>query len=132
MSKPVPLGVRGESEQTVEFQHTLTAHNKDLPPVYSTPNMIGLMEFAAFEALKPFCEPGEVSVGTAINIEHRAPTGIGARVKVEAVLESVNGRFYTFRVNAHNGIEEIGRGTVSRAFIHPAKIAERHAKTTKP
>jgi fluoroacetyl-CoA thioesterase len=113
---------------TVEFQHTLTAHNKDLPPVFSTPNMIGLMEFAAFEALKPYCDTGEVSVGTAINIEHRAPTGIGAKVKAEAVLESVNGRFYTFRVLAHNGIEEIGRGTVNRAFINPTRIAERHAK----
>lgn len=131
MSKPVPLGVHGELEQTVEFQHTLTAHNKDLPPVLSTPNMIALMEFAAFEALKPFCEPGEVSVGTAINIEHRAPTGIGAKVKAEAVLESVNGRFFTFRVKAHNGVEEIGRGTVSRAFIHPARIAERQAKISK-
>src|SRR5205807_2376800 len=109
MSKPVPLGVRGETEMTVEFQHTLTAHNKDLPPVYSTPNMIALMEFAAFEALKPFCDAGEVSVGTAINIEHRAPTGIGVKVKADAALESVNGRFYTFRVTAHNGIEEIGR-----------------------
>lgn len=128
MSKPVPLGVRGETEMTVEFQHTLTAHNKDLPPVYSTPNMIALMEFAAFEALKPFCDAGEVSVGTAINIEHRAPTGIGVKVKADAALESVNGRFYTFRVTAHNGIEEIGRGTVSRAFINPARIAERHAK----
>jgi fluoroacetyl-CoA thioesterase len=131
MAKSVPLGVHGEVEQTVEFQHTLTAHNKDLPPVFSTPNMIGLMEFAAFEALKPFGDPGEVSVGTAINIEHRAPTGIGARVKAKAVLESTQGRFYVFRVTAHNGVEEIGRGTVTRAFINPAKAAERYSKSSK-
>jgi len=64
--------------------------------------------------------------GTAINIEHRAPTSIGARVKAEAVLESANGRFYVFRVTAHNGAAEIGRGTVTRAFVNPAKVAERH------
>ena len=128
MSKPVPLGIRGESEQTVEFQHTLTAHNNELPPVYSTPNMIGLMEWAASNALLPYCDPGEISVGTAINIEHRAPTAIGARVKAEAVLESNSGRFYVFRVTAHNGAAEIGRGTVTRAFVNPAKVAERHAQ----
>src|SRR5258708_22894125 len=48
--------------------------------------------WAAASALLPFCDAGEISVGTAINIEHRAPTTIGARVKAEAVLESSNGR----------------------------------------
>ena len=128
MAQPVPLGVRGESEQTIEFEHTLTYHNKALPPVYSTPHMIALMEFAAFNALQPFADAGEVSVGTAINIEHRAPTGIGAKVKAEAVLESVQKRFYVFRVSAHNGVEEIGRGTVTRAFINMTKFAERHGR----
>jgi fluoroacetyl-CoA thioesterase len=67
-------------------------------------------------------------VGTAINIEHRAPTTVGALVKTEAVLESSNGRFYVFRVTAHNGVEEIGRGTVTRTFVNPKKVAERRAK----
>src|SRR5947207_14393595 len=128
MAKQVPLGVRGSVEETVEHQHTLHHHNPALPPIYSTPNMIGLMEQAAFLALQPFADAGEVSVGTAINIEHRAPTGIGAKVKAEAVLESVNKRFYVFRVSAHNGVEEIGRGTVTRAFINMTKFAERHGR----
>jgi fluoroacetyl-CoA thioesterase len=126
MSKPVPLGVRGQAEEAVEHRHTLSYHNPALPPIYSTPNMIGLMEWAASNALLPYCEDGEISVGTAINIEHRAPTTIGARVKAEAKLESMNGRFYVFRVTAHNGAAEIGRGTVTRAFVNPAKVAERH------
>jgi fluoroacetyl-CoA thioesterase len=131
MAKSIPLGIRGVAEQTVEFEHTLTYHNKALPPVYSTPHMIGLMEVAAFNALQSYADTGEVSVGTAINIEHRAPTGIGAHVKAEATLESANGRFFVFRVTAHNGKEEIGRGTVTRAFINVAKFAERHGKSAK-
>jgi fluoroacetyl-CoA thioesterase len=117
MSKPVPIGARGEAEETVEFRHTLTAHHAQLPPVYSTPDMIRLMETAAFHALHPYCEPGELTVGTHINVEHRAASGIGMRVKAEAVLVSVDGRFYTMRVTAHDGEHEIGRGTVGRAFI---------------
>ncbi len=129
MPKTVPLGVRGQAEETVEHRHTLTYHNPALPPIYSTPNMIGLMEWAAANALIPYCEDGEISVGTAINIEHRAPTAVGARVKAQAELESVKGRFYVFRVTAHNGAAEIGRGTVTRAFVNPAKVAERHLKS---
>jgi fluoroacetyl-CoA thioesterase len=128
MSKPVPIGVQGQADETVEHRHTLNHHNPALPPIYSTPNMIGLMEWAASNALAPYCEEGEISVGTAINIEHRAATSIGARVKAEAVLESNNGRFYVFRVTAHNGAAEIGRGTVTRAFVNPAKAAAREAQ----
>ncbi len=76
MPKPVPIGTRGEVEKRVEFQHTLTAWREELPSVLSTPHMIGWMEGAGFHALLPFCEGDEVSVGTAINIIHRAPTGI--------------------------------------------------------
>jgi len=128
MAKEIPIGLRGQAEQTVEHRDTLNAHNKSLPPIYSTPHMIGLMEWAASNAMLPYCDEGEISVGTAINIEHRAPTTIGAHVKAEAVLESINGRFFIFRVTAHNGVAEIGRGTVTRAFVNPAKVAERHAK----
>jgi len=129
MAKEVPLGIRGEAESTVEHQHTLNHHNKSLPAIFSTPHMIGLMEWAAANAMLPFCDEGEISVGTAINIEHRAPTTVGARVRTEAVLESTSGRFYVFRVSAHNGVEEIGRGTVTRTFVNPTKVAERHAKS---
>jgi fluoroacetyl-CoA thioesterase len=128
MAKELPIGIRGEAEQTVKHEHTLNHHSSALPPIFSTPNMIGLMEWAAAKAMLPFCEEGEISVGTAINIEHRAPTTVGALVKTEAVLESSSGRFYVFRVIAHNGVEEIGRGTVTRTFVNPAKVAQRHGQ----
>ncbi|HEY6351003.1 MAG TPA: hotdog domain-containing protein [Candidatus Angelobacter sp.] len=131
MAKEIPIGTRGRFEAQVEHQHTLNHFNPELPPIFSTPNMIGLMEQAAFVAMAPYCEPGEISVGTAINIEHRAATGIGATVKTEAVLESCNGRFYVFRVTAHNGEKEIGRGTVTRAFVNPAKAAAKQAPGEK-
>jgi predicted thioesterase len=125
MAKPVPLGARGEVEKRVEFQHTLMAWREELPAVLATPNMIGWMEAAGFHALLPFCEGDEVSVGTAINIVHRAPTGVGATVKPEAVLESFDGRFYTFSVSAHNGAEVIGYGTIARAIVCKAKFEEK-------
>jgi fluoroacetyl-CoA thioesterase len=126
MAKQVPAGIRGQAEMMVGPEHTLQHHNKALPLIFSTPHMIGLMEWAAANAMLPFCEEGEISVGTAINIEHRAPTTVGARVKAEATLESSNGRFYVFRVSAHNGVKEIGQGTVTRTFVNPQKVAERH------
>ena len=125
MAKPIPIGTRGEAEERVEFKHTLTAHNDALPPVYSTPDMIRLMETAAFHALHPYCDEGELTVGTAISIEHRAATGTGARVRAEAILESFDGRFYVLRVTARDDRQEIGRGTVARAVINVRKFLEK-------
>ena len=126
--KNVPMGARGESEQVVKFEHTLTAHHPQLPPVYSTPDMIRLMETAAFHALHPFCEGDEITVGTAINVEHRAASGIGATVRAEAVVESFDGRFYTVRVSARDDVREIGRGTVGRAVVSVGKFMEKIKK----
>jgi fluoroacetyl-CoA thioesterase len=131
--KPVPIGARGEAEEVVEFEHTLTAHHPQLPPVYSTPDMIRLMETAAFHALHPYCEGDEISVGTAINIEHRAASGIGARIRAEAIVESCDGRFYTVRVSATDvsakgSAREIGSGTVGRAIVSVGKFMEKIKK----
>ena len=83
------------------------------------------MEIAAFKALQPYCEGDEITVGTAINVEHRAASGVGANIRAEAVLESVNGRFYILRVSARDDTQEIGRGTVSRAVVSVGKFLER-------
>ena len=125
MAKDVPIGARGEAEETVQFEHTLTAHHPELPPVYSTPDMIRLMETAAFHALQPYCEGDEITVGTSINIEHRAASGIGARIKAEAALESFDGRFYILRVTASDEVREIGRGTVGRAVVSVGRFTEK-------
>ncbi len=122
MAKPVPLGTRSEVEKQVEFKNTLSAWRPELPPVLSTPHMIGWMEAAGFEALLPFCEGDEVSVGTAIDIVHRAATGVGAVVKCDAVLEAFDGRFYAFRVTAQAGGEMLGHGTIRRAIVSKARF----------
>ena len=120
--KDIPPGTRGEAAETVAFEHTLTSHHPELPPVYSTPDMIRLMETAAFHALQPHCEGDEITVGTSINVEHRAASGVGAQIKAEAVLESFDGRFYTLRVSARDDVQEIGRGTVGRAVVSVGKF----------
>ena len=71
---------------------------------------------------RPLSAGDEISVGTSIHIEHRAASGIGARVKAVAVVDGFDGRFYTVRVSATDGAHEIGRGTVGRAFVSVARF----------
>jgi fluoroacetyl-CoA thioesterase len=131
MPKPVPVGARAQVERRVEFENTLAKHHPELPPVLSTPDMIGMMEWACFVAQEPYCEAGEVTVGTAIHVQHLAATGIGQLVRAEAVFEQMDGKFYVFRVKAWDEHHEIGRGTVSRAVVSVDRFLKRVNEKTK-
>src|SRR5262245_21858968 len=125
MSKPVSIGARAEVSRTVAREHTLSAHLDWLPPVLTTPDMLGWMEMACFEALQPYCEDGEITVGTHIDVSHRAPTGIGKQVVAEAVLERIDGRFHMMKVSARDESGLIGEGYVGRAFIDVRKFMQK-------
>jgi fluoroacetyl-CoA thioesterase len=112
----------------VEHRHTLAALTPDLPPVLATPWMIAWMEHACYQAQVPYCEDGETTVGTAIHVDHRAPTTIGETVIAEAVLERVEGRFFIYRVTARNQRQPIGSGTVHRAVVNVKKFMEKTKK----
>jgi fluoroacetyl-CoA thioesterase len=125
MPKPIPIGTRAEVEARVEHEHTLAKFHPELPPVLSTPQMIGWMEWACYQAAEPYCEGDETTVGTAIHVEHVAATGEGAVVKAEAVLERIEGKQYIYRVRAWDEQREIGRGTVHRAFVNVGRFMRR-------
>ncbi|PSH04812.1 MAG: thioesterase [Acidobacteria bacterium] len=126
MVKQVPIGTKGTAEERVQYEQTLSAHNHHLPPLYSTPDMLRLMESAAIHALQPFCEPGEISVGTGVNIQHRAPVGINAVVRATAEVESIEGRFYQIRVAAYEGKRELGAGIITRAIVRADDFLKKH------
>jgi len=130
MDKDVPIGTRAEVTHVVEHRHTLAALSSDLPAVLATPWMIGWMEYACYQAQKPFCEDGETTVGTAIHVDHRAPTRVGQKVIAEAVLERVDGRFFIYRVSARNELQPIGSGTVHRAVVNVRRFMEKTRGTT--
>lgn len=88
--------------------------------------MIRLMESAGSRALQPFCEPGEISVGTAVHVEHRVPAGINALIKAEATVESVEGRFINIHVVAKDGKTEVGRGTIQRVIVRTDDFLKKH------
>ncbi len=125
MARLVPIGTRAEISHIVEFKHTLASHTAALPPVLSTPWMIGWMEQACLIAQQPFCDNGEITVGTAVHVDHRAPATIGQQVIAAAVLEKIDGRFYIYRVTARNEQQQIGFGTVHRAVVSVADFMKK-------
>lgn len=71
--------------------------------------------------------PAEQTVGTHVNLSHSAATPPGLTVTVSARLERVEGRKLSFSVTAHDGVDEICRGTHERFVIDSQRFAEKVA-----
>lgn len=123
--KPVPVGAKGEFAQTAETRHLASELDSSLAAVLSTPTMVAMMEQAAINAIKPFLEAGESSVGMTIEVSHTAPTPPGHRARAEAEVTKVEGRRLEFVVRAFDDIEQIGSGSHRRAVIDAAKFNDR-------
>ena len=80
--------------------------------------MIALMEEAGRNAVEPLLEPGQLTVGAALDVKHLAPTPMGMRVTARAELLAVDGRMLTFHVEARDEREKVGEGTHVRAIIN--------------
>jgi fluoroacetyl-CoA thioesterase len=114
-----PLGLEATVERIVLPEHTIHHFNPNLPPVFSTPSMIGLMEHATVEAVLPELPPGHITVGTRIEVDHLKAVPDGATVCAHAKLVGYRGRFLIFEVEARSGEHLIGRGRVFRAIVEP-------------
>jgi fluoroacetyl-CoA thioesterase len=98
-----------------------------MPDVFATAKMIGLMEWACVNQLQPFYETGECSLGIAVDVTHTAPTPPGMTVTVETEVTGIEGRFVSFRVAAHDGVETVGAGTHRRAVVLTERFAAKAA-----
>ncbi len=115
------IGLEATSERVVQIEHTIQVVNPNLPAVFSTPSMIGLMEHATVMAITPELPPGAISVGTRIEVDHLKAVGPGATVRAWARFVKYEGRFLVFDVEARSGEHLIGRGRVFRAIVHPGE-----------
>src|ERR1700674_2529177 len=123
--KPIPVGAKGKFEQVVETRHLASELDPSLASVLSTPTMLAMMEQAAIEAIKPFLDAGESSVGMTIEVSHTAATPPGHRARAEAEVTAVEGRRLEFAVRAFDDVEKIGSGSDRRAVIDAAKFNDR-------
>ena len=125
---PIPVGTKGRAETVVTRENTAAAVGSGLVPVFGTPFMIALMENAAVDALAPYMEAGQGSVGTHLDVSHDAATPIGLKVWAEAEVTAVDGKALTFAVTAYDEAGPIGKGTHNRFIIDVERFL---AKTEK-
>jgi enoyl-CoA hydratase/carnithine racemase/predicted thioesterase len=117
MKPGLKIGDVGELTWVVDPTMTITLGGIPQATVFSTPSMIMLMERAAREALRPFLEEGEESVGVEVQVEHTGPAVLDSTVRGVAKVVEIDGRRVGFELQAYVGDREIGRGKHRRALV---------------
>jgi len=124
-------GIRHSQSLIVEPRLTVPAVSAkftgfaDMPPVFATAFMIGFVEWTCVEALRPFLQPGEQTVGTHVDMSHMAATPVGMAVTAEVEVVAVQGRKLRFKVLCRDEKDIIGKGFHERAIIDRTKFIAR-------
>jgi fluoroacetyl-CoA thioesterase len=96
---------------------------QQMPQVLATGFMVGLLEWACIEAIKPYLDwPREQSLGTLVSFSHLAATPPGLTVTVDVKLDRVEGRKLVFSLSAHDGVDRIAEGLHERFVIDAGKF----------
>lgn len=126
MKSGLTVGATGEISIVTTPDMAITL--SEGPPrlsVLSTPAVLWQLEAAGHEALRPFLDPGETSVGVTASITHLAPTPIGMRITARATVTAIDRRRISFAVEAFDEREKIAEGTHDRFVIDIARFAAR-------
>lgn len=123
------IGATRQETVIVGDEHAITFLGPAGPRVLSTPRMIGFMEVACRNLVLDMLDPGYDTVGTHVNVYHRAAAPMGASVAFEAELLAVDRKRVEFKVRAMMNEKVIGEGTHQRAIIDVRQFKERVTST---
>ena len=122
MSEALAPGVEGTLERRVGPEHCIRRGQFD---VFSTPNLVLLLEEAAMEALAPFLGEDQSSVGSRVDVAHTAPTLLGQTVRATATVTEVDRRRVVFSIRVEDDVEVVGTGSHERFLVDVSRLEER-------
>ena len=116
------VGAKNFVDAIVTENDTALAMKSGSLKVLATPKIICLVEEAAATLAEKFLPAEYTSVGTNLNVNHTAPSPIGAKVHVEVELIAVDGRKLIFNVAASDNVGKIFNGTHERFIVNREKF----------
>ena len=93
-----------------------------MPPVASTPYLVGCAEVACFRMVEGLLEPGQITVGSRVLINHLGPSKVGAKLAIEATLRERSGNRFRFEVRIQDGGRTVATVEHERAAVALDKI----------
>ena len=96
-------------------------------PVLGTPRLLAWLEAVTCASLEPLLPEGSSSVGTRMQLEHLAASGVGASVEVSASSAYVDGRLHRFTVSARDvsSGKVLAAGEITRVVVDVERFMSR-------
>ena len=123
----IHIGAQREEKLLVTTEVAISFLGTDDARVLSTPEMIRHMERTSRNLVVELLEPGHDTLGTHVDVYHRAAAPLGTVVRFYSEILAVEDRRVKFKVTARTDAELIGEGTHERTIINIAKFASRMA-----
>jgi predicted thioesterase len=121
-------GLQATVQETVTEEMTAERLGSGDLPVLGTPAVLALVEAAAMAAVADPLEPGTTTVGASIQLEHVAPTLVGARVTATAALRGVDGRHLRFRFEVTDAAGPVAHGEHVRVIVDQDRFLDTAGK----
>jgi fluoroacetyl-CoA thioesterase len=107
---------------TVEPKDTVGALDPSMPQVASTPYLVTVAEFTCARLVKDQLEPGQITVGTRVVIDHLGASKVGAQLVVKAALVNREKNRFRFSVEIEDGPRLVAKVEHERAAVSLEKI----------
>jgi predicted thioesterase len=93
-----------------------------MPMVAATPYLVTIAEMVCYEICKKLIEPGQVTVGTRVEIDHLGASKVGAVLVVNATLRTRERNRFIFDVTVTDGERTVGKIVHGRAAVSAQKM----------
>lgn len=110
-------GLRAEVVTLVSEADTAESLGSGDVAALGTPRVVAWCESASMAALGDALDSDRTTVGMRVQLEHIAPSPVGATIQTESVLEKVEGRRLTFTVSVREAGQLVAAGKVTRVVV---------------
>jgi fluoroacetyl-CoA thioesterase len=125
MNSSEPTAVPEASSETrvvVEEKDTVGALVPGMPCVAATPYLVAVAEMACGRLVQNLLEPGQITVGSRVVIDHLGPSKVGAELVIKAALTKREKNRFKFAVRIEDGARTVAVVEHDRAAVSLQKI----------
>ena len=116
------IGAALSARFTVQDKDTVGRLLPGMPMVAATPYLVTIAELVCYDIAKKLIEPGQITVGSRVAIDHLGASKVGATLVVDASLRARDRNRFTFDITIKDGERTVATVEHMRAAVSMQKL----------
>lgn len=122
MNNELKVGITREKTITVTKEMLASSKGSGAAEVFSTPDLLLLIEANCFQLAEEYLSEGQSTVGINADFSHMAATPLGMKVTTKCELIEIDRKKLVFKVEAFDEKEQVSKGIHERFIIDSEKF----------